>query len=345
MRRPSIARKCQADRGLRPTRGLGMASKIKNLILIIGLSLTILLPSVGQAYQSQDDRAKSLASYTMGVVHDMYGDTDKAIEEFKRSLEHRENYAAHLRLGADYARLGKLPRAIEELQLVLKHDINNVQARYLLALIYSSQREFDKAAQEYESILTSFSRAEPENLEIYGYLAQLYYSQKEYDKAISQFETILTIDKQNVDVMFLLGCLYLETAEREKAIDLYRRAILLNPEHDTSLNSLGYLYAEEGEKLDEAQDLVERAIEIDPDNGAYFDSLGWVYFKKGQYADAVKFLKQADSLLQDPVIYEHLGDVYFMMEKKDEAKKYWTLSLELLPEQDQVLKKLEMIEQ
>lgn len=322
---------------------------LKNYCLLAAIAgwISLSFPSwamTDQDMMDQDSKAKSLAAYTMGVVEDLKGSTDKAVEEFQKSLQYQDNYAAHLRLGADYARQGDLTAAILELKRVLELDKDNIQAHYMLALVYSTQKQYDKAAGEYEAILTSMSQIDPKNVEIYGYLAQLYYSQKQYHKAIEQFEKILTIDKQNADMMFLLGCLYLEVHQRQKAIDLFSRAIMVNPEHDTSLNSLGYVYAEQGENLDEAQRLIERALKIDPKNGAYFDSLGWVYFKKGDYAEALRYLNQADSLITDPIVYEHMGDVYFKMKQDEEAKKFWTKSLELLPNQEKVIEKLKSIQ-
>jgi len=189
-------------------------------IIILSFVFSI-LPKEALSIEDQDKKAKSIAYYTLGVVHDLQGETEEAIEKFEKSAEYDDNYAAHLRLGADYARLGKLEKAIDELNIVLKHDVNNVQARYLLALIYSTQKEFDKAAFEYESILKSYSKAEPENIEIYGYLAQLYYSQKDYKKAIDQFEIILSLEPTNADIIFLLGSLYLELKQNDKAISLF----------------------------------------------------------------------------------------------------------------------------
>lgn len=301
--------------------------------------------SANPAFALEDAKAQSLARYTMGVIHDFNGLTEDAIDQFKKSANYDDkNYAVHLRLGADYARLGKLSEAIKELKLALVQDPQNVQARYLLALIYSTQKDFDKAAAEYESILQSFSEAQPENLEIYGYLGQLYYSQKQYPKAIHQFETILSLDPKNTDVMFLLGTLYLEEGQKSKAVDLFNKILGINPEHDGSLNSLGYVYAEDSVKLDEAQGLVERALKVDPNNGAYLDTLGWVYFKKGDYPNALKYLKEADNLLKDPVIYDHIGDVYYKLNEPDNAKKYWNFSLEMQPDQKSVKEKIHDLE-
>ena len=317
-----------------------------NHFWIIVFALGIFSPvSRASAIEDVDSKAKSLARYTMGVIHDFNGLTEEAIEEFKRSADYDDkNYAVHLRLGADYARLGKLKEAIKELKLALEQDPKNIQSRYLLALIYSTQKDFDKAAGEYESILQSFSKAEPENLEIYGYLGQLYYSQKKYPQAIKQFETILTLDPKNTDVMYLLGSLYLEVGEKSKAVDWFTKVLEINPDHDGCLNSLGYVYADDNIKLSEAQSLIERALVVDPENGAYLDSLGWVYYKKGDYQNALKYLKEADGFLKDPVIYDHIGDVYYKLSEPDNAKKFWNLSLEMLPDQKSVMEKIRDLE-
>ncbi len=290
------------------------------------------------------DEAKALTSYIMGVIYDFNGLTDKAIEEFKNSTNYVDNYIIHLRLGGEYARVGNLTAAIKELQTVIKYDPTNVQARYLLALIYSTQKDFNKAAGEYEAILKSFSQAEPQNIEIYNYLGQLYYAQKDYGKAISQYEIILSLTPDNPDIMFTLGSLYLTVNKSERGIELLSRAIKIDPDYDVALNSLGYVYAEKGSNLDEAQQLIERAIKIDPNNGAYLDSLGWIYYQRGDYHNALQYLQQADSLLKDPVIYEHLGDVYYRLHQADDARKYWELSIKLLPDQQRVLEKLKSLD-
>lgn len=316
-----------------------------SLGVIAAFVFVFLCPQLSRAAMSpQEDQVKSISSYAIGVIHDLNGDTDSAISAYEKSAQHKASTAAHLRLGADYARLGQLDKAAQELDLLLKQDPENVQGRYLLALIFTTKKDYDRAAKEYEKILTSLSAADPQNIEIYGYLAQLYYSQKNYDKAIKEFEKVVALNPtENADIIYLLGSLYLEVKNRDKALELFLRALKVDPQHDETLNSLGYLYAEEGVKLDEALDMVKRAVEIAPSNGAYLDSLGFVYFKKGDYAKAVEYLLKADSFLKDPVIYEHLGDVYLKMGEKENAKKFWKLSLKLLPGQDAVIEKLKSL--
>jgi tetratricopeptide (TPR) repeat protein len=64
--------------------------------------------------------------------------------------------AAHLRLGCRLCPLRSIDKAAEELDILLKEDPENVQGRYLLALIYTTKKDYDRAAKEYEKILTSF---------------------------------------------------------------------------------------------------------------------------------------------------------------------------------------------
>jgi tetratricopeptide (TPR) repeat protein len=233
-----------------------------------------------------------------------------------------------------------LTDAKQELALVQKYNPDDLQSHYLLALIYSSEKDYEKAAEEYEFILKQFSTVEPQNPEIHGYLAQLYYSQRKYDQAIEQFQKMLILDPHNADVMYLLGALYFEVNKDDRAIDLLSQSIKIDPEHDGSLNTLGYIYADHEEKLNEALDLINRALKIRPNNGAYLDSLGWVYYKKGMYDKALEVLSKADTLINDPVVREHIGDVYQKMNRNDEAVKYWELSLQLLPDQENLIKKI-----
>ena len=138
----------------------------------------------------------------------------------------------------------------------------------------------------------------------------------------------------------MLGSLYWEVEKQDQAIDLLKRATDIDPEHDSSLNTLGYFYAEKKIHLDEAKNLIERALKISPNNGGYLDSLGWVYYKKGMYDKALDVLIEADGYLKDPVIYDHIGDVHYKMNRIEEAIKYWELSLKLSPKQEKVTQKI-----
>lgn len=285
--------------------------------------------------------AKSLAHYTIGYTYDLLGLPNRSVLEYeKAALFDSGSYLIHLRLGTAYARLDMLKESEYELKLVSKYNPEDLQSRYLLALIYSTLKDYDKAAFEYEYILKSFSKAEPQNIEIYDYLGRLYYSQKKFLNAVAQYEKILELEPNNADVMYLLGTLYWEVDQKQKAIEILKKSIEIDPTHDGSLNSLGYFYAEMGQNLDESVALIKRALEVDPENGGYLDSLGWTYFKKGQYQESIELLEKASVLLSDPIIWDHLGDVYHKMNNNEKAVNNWQKSLELQEGQENIIKKI-----
>lgn len=321
----------------------------KNVVL--GLTFVLLWAGVSPCFAQGDNlpldaKAKGLAHYIMAVSHDLNGEATLAISEYEQSVSYNpKEKAPRLRLGAYYVRLGLLDDAVTQLQKVIALNPSEVQAQYLLALIYSSQNKFDLAASSYESILKFASQNNPENIEIYQYLAQLYYSQHKYGQAIEQFKKIIEIRPDDVASHYTLGTVYLDTKERPKAMELFRKVLTLEPSHDGALNSLAYMYAEDGVHLDEAIKMVRQAIEIDSSNGAYYDTLGWALFKKGMHAEALMALQKAEYYILDPVIYEHMGDVYVTVKEFALARKYFRKSLDIDPHQPAVLQKIQQLEE
>lgn len=98
--------------------------------------------------------------------------------------------------------------------------------------------------------------------------------------------------------------------------------------------------ADKGINLDESLNLIEKALKFEPENGYYIDSLGWVYFRLGRFDDALRELKRAVALSKDPVIYEHLGDIYYELGMKEEARDQWEKSLQLDPKNETLKKKV-----
>ena len=63
-----------------------------------------------------------------------------------------------------------------------------------------------------------------------------------------------------------------------------------------------------------------------------------VSFSKANFSET---LTKADKYLKDPVIYDHIGDVYHKMNHIEDAIRYWKLSLQLLPKQKKIIKKID----
>jgi tetratricopeptide (TPR) repeat protein len=154
---------------------------------------------------------------------------------------------------------------------------------------------------------------------------------------------------------------YSEGGQPEKAIEYMERALEINPDNASALNFIGYTWAEKGVKLDEAERMIVRAIELRPDDGYIVDSLGWVYYMRarplveaGQRAEAralidraLSELARADELTGgDPVISEHMGDAYLLLDDRRRALDKFEEALNLGPrenEQPDLHRKLETL--
>lgn len=115
----------------------------------------------------------------------------------------------------------------------------------------------------------------------------------------------------------------------------FRRALDLNPDQPFVLNYLGYSYLEQGSNLNEAMAMIRRAVAQEPENGYIVDSLAWGLFLLGRFDDAVDPMERAAQLKPvDPIITDHLGDVYWAVGRTREARFQWHRALSFDPEPD-----------
>ncbi|MFN4157255.1 MAG: tetratricopeptide repeat protein [Gemmobacter sp.] len=131
--------------------------------------------------------------------------------------------------------------------------------------------------------------------------------------------------------------------ERRKAWDKaepdFLKALELNPDQPQVLNYLGYSWIDRGERLTEALGMIERAVAASPNSGYIIDSLAWGLFRLGRYDEAVEPMERA-SLLEpvDPVVTDHLGDVYWAVGRMMEARFQWRRALSFNPEEKEAIR-------
>jgi len=292
-----------------------------------------------------DKKASSaLSHYIMGVVHEDLGDIDKAIEEYKKALNtDKDSLSIHLNLACSYLKKNDFPSAIEELKASIEIDPEAIEPHAILALIYTSAQKPELARREYEVALKCAAKQHPENADIYKTLGILYLQAGKVKEAEEAYLTAVKLSPDDPQARFYLATIYNELKKDELAEKELERAIALKPDYHEAMNFLGYLYVEQDKNLSKAGDLIRMALKLEPDNGAYIDSLGWLYFKNGKYKEALKELKKASSLAEDPVIYDHIGDTYFRLNDAANARSNWEKCLELDPKNDSVRKKIEKI--
>ena len=127
-------------------------------------------------------------------------------------------------------------------------------------------------------------------------------------------------------------------ADKVKRVDVLesnlRRLIKLRPDHAHAYNALGYTLADRNERLSEARDLIETGLKLAPEDPFIMDSMGWVLYRLGQNDAALDYLRRAHAQRPDAEIAAHLGEVLWVLGRRDEARKVWDDALKQHPASD-----------
>jgi tetratricopeptide (TPR) repeat protein len=237
----------------------------------------------------------------LGFLYEESKDTKKAIETYTFNVQLEPSYfEGHLHLGLLFYRLKQFPEAITHLTQALAINSKQPEAHIVLGLTYLQKDQFDDAA-------------------------------KALEEGISQ-------NPKSADLHFNLGTVYDKLNRFDDVVRVMETAIKLDPHHADALNYLGYSYAERGVKIDQALSLTRQAVALKPSNGYYVDSLAWALFKSGLLTEALTEMKRAVALAgDDPVLYEHLGDIYAKQRNLSDARESWLHALELDPSNDKLM--------
>jgi len=196
----------------------------------------------------------------------------------------------------------------------------------------------DEAARTLSDLGSAF----PQRPEPLIELGDLYRGDARYAEAVSAYDAAMAriprIDKRHWVLFYTRGIALERSGQWPRAEADFLKALELEPDQPLVLNYLGYSWLDKGMHLDRAQKMIEAAVAQRPRDGYIVDSLGWAHYQRGNYADAVKQLEQAVVLIaDDPTINDHLGDAYWRVGRRLEARYQWRRALDLKPEDAQAV--------
>lgn len=200
------------------------------------------------------------------------------------------------------------------------------------------------------AVLTALTETNGDLMMVHLSLGDLLRKAERFDEASQAYDRALdrvgTVSDAHWVVFYSRGIAHEREKRWEKADADFRKALELNPDQPLVLNYLGYSLVERGEKLDEALGMIQRAVAAQPDSGYIVDSLAWALFTLGRYSESLDPMERA-SILEpvDPIVTDHLGDVYWAVGRKVEAEFQWHRALSFDPEEEQatrIRRKLEI---
>ncbi|MFO7801214.1 MAG: tetratricopeptide repeat protein [Desulfovermiculus sp.] len=297
---------------------------------LVEIKLKLNKPSQALDLLSSRARLSQVILYGIGlfVQNSFYEHAEQALEEFgpaiassSRGILYRAILARELHNDPDQA-------------LTLLRQISHDSDLHPRALALRCQMLWEKESQEEALGLARQGQEQyPEQEIFYTLQANIYRTQNELDAARQILHSGLDALPQNTELLFELGVLEYEQGQKQKAVEHMEEIISLNPDHAKALNFLGYSLVEQGRDLFRAKLLIEKALALDPENGYYLDSLAWYQYTIGHNQQAWDTIQTVVSLVaDDPVIWEHYGDIARALDKKSHARKGYRQALELNPE-------------
>lgn len=204
-----------------------------------------------------------------------------------------------------------------------------------LGSLYADSGALDEAAQMFEQTydLTQDPLVAQDAIKIYLYqqnlpklnalleksgvndpfLLELYIRDKQFDKAA---ELAKKLYKQDPNPLYLAqsSVFSYEAAKDKKDLKLLQevvdglKQVSSEMENPLYLNYLGYLMIDHDLNVSEGMGYVKRALEQQPDSPFYLDSLAWGHYKLNECVEALRVIKQVESMIgtEEDEVRDHL---------------------------------------
>lgn len=189
--------------------------------------------------------------------------------EFRNALQIDENLAAaHWGLAQAYEQMGHGPQYIEELQLTVKLDPNNIQARLKLAngylYAYSMQKN-EEILAEADQLADQVIARDPKNPDGRILKANVIYFKGDPKQAEQMIKDAVALDPQRVESYMGLAKFYIQTGRASDAEATYLQAININDRSSLAHIEYGKYLTQTG-RSDKAEGEFRKAAEVDPQN-------------------------------------------------------------------------------
>jgi tetratricopeptide (TPR) repeat protein len=270
------------------------------------------------------------------------GDHAAAISKYKQALEVDPKFSrAWIGLAFEYITSRQMDSVLEALQKSIAAAPNQILPRRMYAFWLTQLHRPDEAIAVWREIL-KIAPNDPESNSRFG---SLLVQQKRYAEALPYLEAAAKSDT-SPGLQYSLGATFLHAGQIERGMATLEKMVEGKPTPE-SWNNVAYQLADANVALPKALDYAQRAVEeqekesrsVDLANliredlictrkiGSYWDTLGWVHSRLGHLAQAENFLNAAWLLSQEPVVADHLGQVYEEQKKTAKAIHMYRLAL------------------
>lgn len=292
------------------------------------------------------DTKINLLRRRIALSNSVNGDSTEILSLFRRLIAQPPFDVDIASLCVAYMNLKKMPHdsITPVLQLILQRVPDEASAR--LELVQYAWQE-----DNYQRIVELCQQARqynPEEMVFYYYQGIAYLNLKDNDHALEAFENGISVINENTDPTIAgefysaLGDLLHEKGRYAEAFKAYDKCLEVAPDNVGCLNNYAYFLSLRGERLDEAEQMSHKAIAKEPHNATYLDTYAWILFLQKRTSEANIYMEEALKNFDDPdhVMWEHAGDIAFVLGNNERAVECWNKALEKLPGNKALQKKI-----
>ena len=236
-------------------------------------------------------------------------------------------YAIH---GDILYNLGELNSAQEKFRMAVELDPNRPPIWQQIVTIDSQLNNFKAMKKDSEEAMELF----PQLPIFYLFNGIALIQGENFQEAIDILSSgkNLVVDDNQLMAQFYssLGDAYHSLNQHADSDNAYDMALKLEPGNVIVLNNYAYYLSVRNENLDQAESMAKKANDLSPNVASFQDTYGWVLFQKQNYKNALFWIQESikNGAGEDPVVYEHLGDVNLKLKNVQDAIDAWKKALE-----------------
>ena len=226
-------------------------------------------------------------------------------------------------------------KVAEEIFLKIKPSSSYyLEAQKSLAINYSNFLPYDEAQNKIKLLLQTNNN----NYGLKRILADFYRVEKKFELAISLYDEMINERQDDLwNIFYRRGICYERLGQWDKAEKDFLTSLDIKPDSANVLNYLAYGWVEREIRIDQSLQMLESAYKANPESYYIIDSLAWAHFKKNNLNEAARLMEMViDMAPGEAISLDHLGDIYYAMNRKREAIHFWQQALELAEPDDDI---------
>ena len=257
------------------------------LFTFCGIQASLAQPGM---YHETDIEFQSL--FMDAIIAKTTGDTEKQIESLQEIIRRDKTAdAAYYELARVYQAQSNFELAQKNAQKACANNSTNHWYKLLLADIYESSKQYNKASGVYKELI----QMGKDNEEVYHKLAYNQLMDKKPDAAISTLKDFESDSGINEETSRRIFDIYNKTGKKEKALQTLQALSDKYPEDVRLLNNLAAFMHDVG-KREEANVVFQKVLKLDPTNSQASMALVKKDIKK---SEAPNYLRSLSSVMQN----------------------------------------------